>query len=150
MFFLCGKCEWGISIWAEWKKKREEQRPVCWTSGPVTGSGRGVMKNAWAAAASREMSQGRWLQLMQGKYTPVMRAILKSALRGAIPLSRSAILLLSPSTLLLNLPLRAGGGVGWGWGGGAQSTPSSCTPIFVHFQPRCYCRAFQQLCDIRN
>lgn len=73
------------------------------------GGGRGVKKKR---ANVGERCEGmKAMAAAQGKYAPVMRAILKSAW-GAIPLSRSAALLLLPclpsliaSTLLLNLPL---------------------------------------------
>lgn len=67
----------------------------------LTGSGRGVKKKGAKAAerlaAEREMlcKAMEALAAVQGKYAPVIRAILKSAW-GAIPLSRSAGLLLLP------------------------------------------------------
>lgn len=67
----------------------------------LTGSGRGVKKKRaivreWRAAEREMLCEGmEALAAVQGKYAPVMRAILKSAW-GAIPLSRSAGLLLLP------------------------------------------------------
>lgn len=67
----------------------------------LTGSGRGVKKKGPIVrerrAAEREiLCEGmEALAAVQGKYAPVIRAILKSAW-GAIPLSRSAGLLLLP------------------------------------------------------
>lgn len=123
-------------------------KATCTTSG--AGS-RGGVKTKWAHVGEWQR-RGRCCEGMkamaaaQGKYAPVMRAILKSAW-GAIPLSRSAGLLLLPCFCHLS------------------SRPHSCLTClffspspqrlppalqFVHFQPHCYSGAFQQLSDIRN
>lgn len=100
----------------------------------------------WPAAEWEMLCEGmEALAAVQGKYAPVIRAILKSAWGGrflylALPASSSCPVLpsLIPSALLLNLPL--------------FFQPPRLLPAlqFVHFQPHCYSGAFQQLSDIRK